>query len=251
MPKFKTATIIISLFFSNFNSSEHQDTMSFIFQPSLPLLLICLVHPITSDWSGAGFNGNVNGIEGFVLSGEGYVWMSINMSTLAKQNYSGLPGGASCFDGGLKYHIHEEWNYGNDTEDKMGATECGAAYTGGHWDPWLACGSASGDEYCTSQGGCVNSSSIINTKNKYECNTTNFRKEPYTCEVGDWSGKYGLLHIVNDSGTITDLSPFEVDGSDLDGYSVVFHCNDGTRAFCAPFVYLGHLFTVERPTQGV
>merc|ERR1719219_2600093 len=61
---------------------------------------------------------------------------------------------SACVSGGMKYHIHMLWEH-DDTTDQFGSTMCGADYTGGHWDPWQACGSATGNPYCSVKGGCI------------------------------------------------------------------------------------------------
>ena len=188
-------------------------------------------------------------IEGSVTVDDGLISVDIDLTNL---NESMLPV-PNCTVGGLKYHIHTKWNY-NDTNDRLGSTECNATYTGGHYDPWLGCSSSSSNHFCETQGGCVYGSSSLGNVGDittYNCTTDNFDKDPYACEVGDWSGKYGTLDVdVGTVGTIEGASPFEVDGADLGGYSVVFHCNDDTRFFCAPFV-IDETGKADRVTQGL
>ena len=75
--------------------------------------------------------GGSNGIIGSVTIDNGYVIVDLNMSAEPD-----LPINFSyCTSGGMKYHIHMKWNHTNDT-DRIGSTQCGADYTGGHWDPW-------------------------------------------------------------------------------------------------------------------
>lgn len=50
----------------------------------------------------------------------------------------------SCtIENGLVYHVHSFWN--NETVSSSANSFCGASYTGGHYDPSLACSSASED----------------------------------------------------------------------------------------------------------
>ena len=51
----------------------------------------------------------------------------------------------------------------------------------------------------------------------------------------------------------SDSSFFEVTPDDMatGDYSVVFHCNGGDRAFCAPFVDSGVEATKTIPAQGM
>lgn len=137
-----------------------------------------------------------------------------------------------CLTNGLKYHIHEKWAFGSeDTQSKVGVISCGKNTTGGHYDPWAACAPQSGNIYCSVNGGCVNSSA-------YLCNSTIYQNNPYACEVGDWSGKYGILKLDTLNRTSRNDSSFwEIDAEEIVNKSVVFHCNTAAaeRAFCAQF----------------
>ena len=113
----------------------------------------------------------------------------------------------------LEYHLHEIWSYGSsDMSDKYGAG-CSAEYTGGHFNPY-------GGPVCTA----VPNDTF------------------YNCEIGDFSGRFGLV-TPNVFGRITETHVLN-DGDCLCGRltpemaylrSIVFHCNDGTRLMCAPF----------------
>merc|ERR1712113_792761 len=93
--------------------------------------------------------------------------------------------------------------------DRFGPDRCGADYTAGHFNPFgvVTCDSLSYNEEITY----------------------------FNCEVGDWSGRFGSAipdqnGDVRIEGTIQDLKP-----EMLYTRSVVFHCSDGQRLFCAPF----------------
>eukprot|EP01084_Bolivina_argentea_P060033 109670_1 len=142
-----------------------------------------------------------------------------------------LPGGFSeCIGDGLKWHIHEMWLH-DDTTDRLGSTLCNSSYTGGHWDPWNACGSASGNQHCK-KATSTEATKCIDVADY----SPNYEADPFSAEVGDWSGKYGVLAPGTDNLiTATFTSFYEVYPDDqLADLSVVFHCNSGTRAFCAP-----------------
>ena len=180
----------------------------------------------------ATFGGD--GVDGSVVIADGR--MSI---VLEVDNFHNIPGGESCFSGGIFYHFHEFWSY-YDINDRFGSY-CGSSYTGGHWDPWLGCGSATGNDYCQTQGGCAVGSPVLGESHDgtYQCSNmadTNL----YTCEVGDLSGIFGALDFEETDfgleGGITVSEFFLPPPSYLQYRSIVFHCNDGTRAFCAPFV---------------
>jgi len=176
-----------------------------------------------------------NGIFGTVTVDNGYIKVDLDLS-----DQPNLPGGyAACVDGGLKYHIHTKWEH-NATVDRINGTDCGSTYTGGHYDPWHGCGSASGNAYCSGQGGCIDATDY----------SADYDNDVFSAEVGDWNGKYGLA-TVDDDYTITmeDSSFWEVMPNDIANMSIVFHCNDGTRAFCSAFVESGTETSETIPDQ--
>lgn len=94
--------------------------------------------------------------------------------------------------------------------------------TGGHYDPTLACGPASGNPHCK-DAGCSFS---------YSCN---FAADPYSCEVGDLSGKYGTLPVSNQkvswSSPVSQWNFLDSLGA-LNGKSIVFHCQGACLLGC-------------------
>jgi len=137
-----------------------------------------------------------------------------------------------CTDG-LKWHVHElplgdsNRGKGHATSTSgatpVSATECGK--TGGHWDPFFACGKFSqhAADLCmrTGRGG----------GNGYNCSPANQK----LCEMGDLNGKMGLLQFDGKIGMkqtfITDeanVQPL----SEIKGRSIVFHCGS-PRVACA------------------
>ncbi|CAB9517088.1 DNA helicase [Seminavis robusta] len=127
----------------------------------------------------------------------------------------------------LGYHLHTTWV--NAAHSSL--TECGADFTGGHYDPTYKCGPASeakDDSQCTNAN--------------YECNTNH----PYKCERGDLSGKYGALVVQNDwTATLTitgdkqgaTMQDFVADNTVRDAgvwSSLVFHDlnKEGERVLC-------------------
>jgi hypothetical protein len=124
------------------------------------------------------------------------------------------------------------------------AAACGPSYTGGHYDPMLKCGSASTGPKCDDVDAGV-PCCYTKPANDY-CVNQNIG----TCEVGDLSGLYGKVQIVNRAGEVkaTGLCPdcmqhFDPRASVVDGTaayntwaSLVFHGSSssaGERVLCA------------------
>ena len=107
------------------------------------------------------------------------------------------------------------------------------------------CGSASGNAYCSNKGGCIDTDDY----------SADYDDDAFSAEVGDWNGKYGLITVNDSTGLMyrMDSSYFEVTPDDMDilNMSVVFHCNDGSRAFCAPFVESSAETNYSVPEQGM
>jgi hypothetical protein len=142
------------------------------------------------------------------------------------------------------YHIHT-FSYADPTSNP--GTSCG--YTGGHYDPGLACSakSESANEYCTMLG------RTSGDDYHYNCSTTADGRTQYmnpsgTCELGDLSGKFGVTKTSNGkvaaSQVYTDYDPLYnvnfMKGTQnvTSGWtSIVFHCGDpaGTRIACGDF----------------
>eukprot|EP01134_Creolimax_fragrantissima_P007237 CFRG7237T1 len=126
--------------------------------------------------------------------------------------------------------------------------ECGpnAGHTpvGGKYDPTFVCSSSTDNIHkCTTVG---------RTKEQgfnYHCSPTEYEKNSNTCEVGDYSGKFGLLQFHVNHRTKTAYA--EYGGLDQHspplhrflGRSMVLHCN-ARRLVCgaieAPLQYLEH-----------
>lgn len=138
---------------------------------------------------------------------------------------------------GLSYHVHSYWeNFASDVTSASGGSACGGANTGGHYDPNLACSGAS--QNLTACNRLSRYGSI------YDCQ---FTTKPWTCEVGDLSGRFGKLQgddnlMFTSSTFLTDnYPPYPQDYlvNDLPFWtswaSVVFHCSNGDRLLCAKF----------------
>ena len=120
-----------------------------------------------------------------------------------------------CGDNGseFKYHIHEFWNY-EDFNNRYGPTDCGSAFTGGHYNPY----------------------------DKPVCTQVN-DPDYWSCEVGDLSGRFGNLIPFPDDMVFTQnivAAPCKdckarLNPESVAGKSIVFHCTDGPRLFCSGF----------------
>ena len=77
--------------------------------------------------------------------------------------------------------------------------------------------------------------------------------DPFSCEIGDWSSKYGVVDVDSDTYIASGggESFYEVIPNDIEGMSVVFHCttSGGERAFCAVFEDAGE-HNDDIPDQG-
>ena len=164
-------------------------------------------------------------------SGQGQYFVQLDLS---KVDLQGLQPSCVLTDG-LTYHIHSYWNnFGSETS-AAGGSNCGVSNTGNHYDPSLACSAASQNLTACDR--------LSRFGNIYDCQ---FSTKPWTCEVGDLSGKFGKLtssdnKIFTSSNFLIDNYPpypqdYLVD--DLPFWtmwaSVVFHCS-GSRLLCAKF----------------
>jgi len=166
-----------------------------------------------------------NGAVGSVTIEPKRLYFYINVENV---NQSLLPN--DCWTDGLMFHLHANWTYA-DNGSRFGAVDCGLNYTGDHFDPWAACSPDSSNIYCSNNGGCINTSD-------YSCSQKSYKTNIFSCEIGDWSGKYGVVNISNNSFEKSASSFWEIEPSDAIGKSIVFHCNtpSAQRVFCAPFV---------------
>lgn len=148
----------------------------------------------------------------------------------------------------LTWHLHSgKVGQGPANASNGTASACDANYTAGHYDPMLKCGSASTAQECSKVGTDV-PCCLAKPATNY-CTNANVG----TCEVGDLSGLYGKLAIVDNKGrkTAEGLCPdciahFDPKASATDGTaayntwnSIVFHGtkdNPGARVLCANVV---------------
>eukprot|EP00121_Abeoforma_whisleri_P005178 Awhi_evm2s4685 len=132
----------------------------------------------------------------------------------------------------LNYHIHN----GRPDENLVGggvisecAPDAGSPPVGGHYDPTLACGAATGE---TENCGLLNRNG-----SQYDCTPETYDVDPWSCEVGDLSSKHGSLKFIMqmDGDYLSERKQHDAYGAlvnQLEGKSVVFHCGS-PRVFCA------------------
>eukprot|EP01084_Bolivina_argentea_P053090 97464_1 len=193
----------------------------------------------------ATFSAANSGASGTVTVDNGKIMVDVDLTDI---DGALLPGGdlATCTTGGLKYHIHEKW-IPTSNNDLIGETDCGGDNTGSHYDPWNACGGASGSIYCEGTTNPITTKCIPKGTGNY---VPDYPSNYTSAEVGDWSSKYSLITLNSENKLVrTDMSFWEVTPDELDGFSIVFHCNAGARAFCAPFLPSNTDATATIPTQ--
>jgi len=169
-----------------------------------------------------------SGVTYFTRDGQvGYALYNLN-------NIDVISGVEGCAEGGLLYHIHDAWDNIEGTS-ATGGTACGKPNTQNHYDPGVACGAASNNPGCTTNGGCVGGSTAAGDQG-YDCSPETFAVDPFVCEVGDLSNKFGKVQVIKNyfaaGHNFEPARPLQYFDA-LEGKSVVFHCNSGQRAFCA------------------
>merc|ERR1719471_2818304 len=124
-------------------------------------------------------------------------------------------------------------------------SDCGGDYTGGHYDPTLACGPASGNPNCPAD------------RSSYKCTPETYMVNPASCEYGDLSGKFGpVFPYKNNNGNSGYVYVRDTDygmpaGEKFDGMSIVFHCgNTGQRAFCGLIKSVSGVWPPAEGTHG-
>ena len=212
--------------------------MNFLF---LPLFLVLnLAEAATKSYCATVDPASSAGASGFfsmtITDGIGYYDTSLDISNF---NQSEKPVGCD-FTNGISYHIHSYWNNASSTVSNFGPG-CAAAHTGGHYDPGLACGEAS-QSHATD---CMELKRTSTDGYSYSCDIS----KPFTCEVGDISGKFGnlmpssnMVFSSSSSGTdfLTDsygpyTAAYDTNDAPLSimWRSVVWHCGSGERLVCA------------------
>lgn len=133
------------------------------------------------------------GDDGFMI---GYYKMTINDGRASHSfalDLSVFKDSSDCdLSNGLYYHIHTSWSPVDSTRTSgVGAIDCGATVTGGHYDPNLACSASSQD----ASGLCIALNRTSAFGYTYNCTSAAYVAGTYShCEVGDLSGKFGITY---------------------------------------------------------
>ncbi len=140
---------------------------------------------------------------------------------------------------GLTYHVHSFW----DDLETSSTTTCGSA--GGHYDPYLACGSSSQDKDTL----CKSLNRTAADGYVYGCSPSEYAAgKHYACEAGDLSGKFGRMMPSETNplvfiGQFVDPNPvlavnfYNAEGIAKSWASVVIHCPaDNSRLVCGAFI---------------
>jgi hypothetical protein len=212
-----------------------------------------LPYPSPQKYCGTFDSGDASGIKGVFgmkidsQTGTGTYGWSLDLNGYTQATSEGYD-----INSPLKWHIHTYWTDTSKTSASL--TGCGASNTGGHYDPTLACGTASqyqsypttNTTYCKALGRTADDGYV------YPCGTPSnyFDGEFSNCEVGDLSGKFGFIVPENGIGiaaneyvVVDPVPPYKdnyfnmgKEALSMPWASIVFHKQNGDRFFCAKFV---------------
>ena len=152
--------------------------------------------------------------------------LSANISVrvnLARFNKREAGLGQDCRLDTLTYHVNSYWKL--NAGSAIGPRACGKYLTNDHYDPTRACGPQSGNLACPS---------VQNLPwHVYKCSPRTYKRNPYVCEIGDYSGKFGPLRLENGEVNETFQDWMTAPLNKLLNRAIVFQCgNTGERAFC-------------------
>lgn len=202
----------------------------------LIVLLLAPTIPASTYYCASFSDATVNGAFEMEHSGYGVAYYKLSV------DLSGYDASTCDLSQGVDYHIHTTWTNVS-TNSSIGATFCGSEYTGAHYDPGLACSAKSQyiDTYCSLL------QRDISKLYTYSCDTEAYSEGHYAlCEVGDLSGKLGVVYETspgsqqfNQSIAKADYQPpyepnFDArDAVSSSWKSLVVHCAaDGSRLAC-------------------
>lgn len=94
----------------------------------------------------------------------------------------------------VAFHLHTKWTHA-DKAYATGGELCGGGATGGHYDPFLACGPASAAALPNPDTSSLCYAIYGNYRDQYSCSGAYEAGEYAKCEVGDLTGKYGTVEV--------------------------------------------------------
>lgn len=110
-------------------------------------------------------------------------------------------GGCSLSSSGLRFQIHSKW-LNSSVSSSAGSNFCGISYTGGNYDPNYAC-STSSQNINTE---CEQLQRTSANGYSYTCSSIVYGLGQYaTCEVGDLSGKFGIVYPAKNTKVFTTI----------------------------------------------
>mmetsp|Transcript_8365 Transcript_8365/g.8528 ORF Transcript_8365/g.8528 Transcript_8365/m.8528 type:complete len:319 (-) Transcript_8365:134-1090(-) len=178
------------------------------------------------------------GIE--ILNNTAYYSFHLNVSSFS---------GTCSLNSGVKYYLTTSWT-STTSNSLKGTTDCGTANIGGTYDPTFACSPNSAHATtCTALG---RTSSTFD----YTCSKRVMAHKNYQfCDVGDFSGKFGMIfpeahdhNILSQQDLLVDFHPpyaanyMTQSGEIVPWISLVFTCgSSGERLFCGKFLSEHHI----------
>lgn len=153
---------------------------------------------------------------------------------------------------GLFYSLHDDWNVLKQVKESGRNTargeECSKTLVGPVTDPGLACGDAYPNPLCKQftipASSAVRESAESAGAKLYQCTPEIHAKNPFACQVGDLSGKFGAVKPLPDVPDRTPQIPTDrlfiaavrdqhgLPSCSLIGKSVLFRCANGTPIWC-------------------
>eukprot|EP00123_Amoebidium_parasiticum_P015274 comp22868_c0_seq1/m.36096 comp22868_c0_seq1/g.36096 ORF comp22868_c0_seq1/g.36096 comp22868_c0_seq1/m.36096 type:complete len:2150 (-) comp22868_c0_seq1:580-7029(-) len=178
----------------------------------------------TTEFLLAMFNQSNNPVQGYfkVIDNEIQIKWDFSKTKSAKDD-DPL---AKCTTDPISYWIGTNWG----TEDDfLVGNKCEGLQIGNRWDTMGSCSKDSDHTYCEE---CITKGP--NFPSTYACNPVSYQENPYRCDTGDLSGKFGDLTVAKENSTVvaTHYDRWLPPLTRLTGSSLVIMCG-GKTALCA------------------